>query len=105
MPAHDKEASAQFFAKIFGLTVEPPFSHFAVVKVNDKLTFDFANMGKFKSHHYAFHVSDDEFDSIFTRIKEAGIEYSSILSIKIKARLIIEKEGVASTFLIPMATT
>jgi catechol 2,3-dioxygenase-like lactoylglutathione lyase family enzyme len=77
VPAHDKEASAQFFAKIFGLTVEPSFSHFAVVKVNDRLTFDFANMENFESHHYAFHVSDDEFDSIFTRIKEAGIEYSS----------------------------
>jgi catechol 2,3-dioxygenase-like lactoylglutathione lyase family enzyme len=26
-------------------------------------------------HHYAFHVSDDEFDAIFGRIKEAAIPY------------------------------
>ena len=28
-------------------------------------------------HHYAFHVSDAEFDAIFGRIKEAGIPYGS----------------------------
>ncbi len=32
---------------------------------------------KFVSHHYAFHVDDDEFDAIFARVKEAGLEYSS----------------------------
>jgi catechol 2,3-dioxygenase-like lactoylglutathione lyase family enzyme len=28
-------------------------------------------------HHYAFHVSDAEFDAIFGRIKAAGIRYGS----------------------------
>ena len=28
-------------------------------------------------HHYAFHVSDAEFDAIFGRIKESGIPYGS----------------------------
>ncbi|MBW4563986.1 MAG: VOC family protein [Mojavia pulchra JT2-VF2] len=77
VPVHDKEASAQFFAKIFGLKVDPPASHFAVVRVNDTLTFDFADREEFESHHYAFHVSDDEFDAIFARVKQAGLEYSS----------------------------
>lgn len=77
VPAHNKEASAQFFANIFGLKVESQMSHFAVVQVNDTLTFDFANRENFESHHYAFHVSDEEFDAIFARVKEAGLEYSS----------------------------
>jgi catechol 2,3-dioxygenase-like lactoylglutathione lyase family enzyme len=77
VPTHNKEASAQFFADIFGLKVEPPSGHFTVVRVNDTLTFDFDDRNEFESHHYAFHVSDDEFDKIFARIKEASIQYSS----------------------------
>lgn len=77
VPAHDKETSSQFFAKIFGLKVESPVSHFAVIRVNDTLTLDFDNREKFESHHYAFQVSDEEFDAIFARVKAAGLEYSS----------------------------
>ncbi|MDJ0799032.1 MAG: VOC family protein [Calothrix sp. MO_167.B12] len=77
VPAHDKEASARFFAHLFGLKVESPIGHFAAVRVNDSLTFDFANREQFESHHYAFHVSDEDFDAIFARIKQAGIEYTS----------------------------
>ncbi len=47
VPAYDKEASAQFFAQIFGLKVEPPLAHFAVVRVNNQLTFDFDNRENF----------------------------------------------------------
>ncbi len=75
--SRDKEASAQFFADIFGLKVEPGVGHFAAVRVNDTLTLDFADWEVLESHHYAFHVGDEEFDTIFTRVKEKGIEYSS----------------------------
>ncbi|WP_026732316.1 VOC family protein [Fischerella sp. PCC 9605] len=77
VPARDKEASARFFAHIFGLKVDSPVGPFAAVHVNDTLTLDFADREKFESHHYAFHVSDEEFDAIFARVKEAGLEYSS----------------------------
>ncbi|MGI2906074.1 VOC family protein [Tolypothrix sp. VBCCA 56010] len=77
VPARDKETSARFFAEIFGLKVESDFSYFAPVQVNDTLTLDFADRQEFESHHYAFHVSEEEFDSIFARVKEAGLEYSS----------------------------
>jgi len=43
VPAHDKEASARFFAHIFGLTYHGPMGHFAPVRVNDTLTLDFDN--------------------------------------------------------------
>ena len=77
VPAHDKAASATFFARIFGLTYEGPVGHFAPVRVNDTLTLDFDNRDRFESHHYAFHVSDAEFDRIFDCIKAEGILYGS----------------------------
>ena len=43
VPAHDKEASARFFAHIFGLPYHGPLGHFAPVRVNDTLTLDFDN--------------------------------------------------------------
>jgi catechol 2,3-dioxygenase-like lactoylglutathione lyase family enzyme len=77
VPAHDKVASAKFFADIFGLEYEGLWGHFAPVQVNETLTLDFDNRERFESHHYAFLVTDEEFDAIFQRIKDAGIPYGS----------------------------
>jgi catechol 2,3-dioxygenase-like lactoylglutathione lyase family enzyme len=52
VPAHDKEASARFFAQIFGLRYEGSVGHFAPVRVNETLTFDFDNASPFEQHHY-----------------------------------------------------
>jgi hypothetical protein len=63
VPAKDKLASAEFFAEMFGLRVEPEAGHFAQVRINESLTFDFAERGSRgerggrrtdESHHYAF---------------------------------------------------
>lgn len=75
VPARDKEVSAAFFAKIFGLKAEKPMGHFAPVRVGDTLTLDFDNREEFESHHYAFHVSEEEFDAIFGRVKAERIPY------------------------------
>lgn len=77
VPARDKEQSARFFADIFGLQYEGPSGHFAPVRVNDRLTFDFDQDESFEAHHYAFHVSDAEFDAIFQRVQQAGLAYGS----------------------------
>jgi len=77
VPARDKVASAEFFARIFGLKYEGTVGHFAPVEVNGSLTFDFDNSDQIASHHYAFHVSDEEFDGIFDRIKAEEIPYGS----------------------------
>ena len=86
VPGKDKLASAEFFAEIFGLTVKP--GHFAEVQINESLTFAFADEpemwggpgfdpGTGQSHHYAFHVSDGEFDAIFDRVKAKGLAFGS----------------------------
>jgi catechol 2,3-dioxygenase-like lactoylglutathione lyase family enzyme len=78
--------SAEFFAEIFGLTVTP--GYFAQVRVNDSLTLDFSDEPEDwggpgfdpkagRSLHYAFHVSDAEFDAIFARVKDKGLPYGS----------------------------
>ena len=41
VPAKDKQASAQFFADIFGLQVKEGEGRFAQVQVNDTLTMDY----------------------------------------------------------------
>ena len=93
VPAKDKTASAEFFAEIFGLTVKPGPGYFkrgpgyfAQVQVNESLTFDFADEPEpwggpgfdprtAQSQHYAFHVSEAEFEAIFSRVKAKGIPY------------------------------
>ncbi|HEX3176510.1 MAG TPA: VOC family protein [Methylomirabilota bacterium] len=80
VPARDKGASARFFAEIFGLEVKPGDGYFAQVQVNDTLTLDFSDDvddGDGSSQHYAFHVSDAEFDAIFARVKAKGIAYGA----------------------------
>ena len=77
VPAHDKEASARWFARIFGLTYEGLAGHFAPIHVNGDLTLDFDNHDRFESHHYAFYVSEADFDAIFGRIQAEGIPYGS----------------------------
>jgi catechol 2,3-dioxygenase-like lactoylglutathione lyase family enzyme len=77
VPAKDKVASAQFFAEIFDLTVKPDQGYFAQVEVNQSLTFDFAAEPKPRRHHYAFYISDAEFEAIFGRVKARGLPYGS----------------------------
>ena len=76
VPARDKKAAARFFAQIFGLKCERA-GYFAPVRVNEQTTLLFDDTDAFQSHHYAFHVSDAEFDAIFDRVKAAGIAYGS----------------------------
>ena len=77
VPSHNKTESARFYSRILGFDYFGEFSHFVVVKVNDTLSLDFDNREKFESHHYAFKVSDQEFDEIFGRLKAENIKYGS----------------------------
>jgi catechol 2,3-dioxygenase-like lactoylglutathione lyase family enzyme len=77
VPAHDKEASARFLARILGLQYQSTASHFAPLRVNDTLTLDFDDYREFESHHYAFKVDESEFDGIFDRVRAEEIPYGS----------------------------
>jgi len=77
VPAHEKETSARFFACTFGLKYKGLEGHFAPVRVSETLTLDFDNARSFEPHHYAFHVSDEEFDAILQRVQAARLPYGS----------------------------
>lgn len=77
--AQDKKASAQFLADILGLEVSPQYGPFIPVEIPNGVTLDYyeAEVGgaPITAQHYAFLVSEDEFDAIFGRIKDAGLTY------------------------------
>lgn len=77
VPAHNHIAAAKFYARIFGFEYLKEWGHFAVVKVNSTLTPDFQAQHRFSSMHYAFKVSEQQFDDIFSRIKAENIRYGS----------------------------
>ncbi|MFF1453291.1 VOC family protein [Streptomyces sp. NPDC058274] len=74
--AHDKKVSAQFLADILGLEVAPQYGPFMPVPIPNGVTLDYADAaGPITSQHYAFLVSEDDFDEIFARIRAAGLVY------------------------------
>ena len=77
VPSFDKLGSAKFYCRIFGFEYVGVFSHFIVVRVNDTLCLDFNNEAQFSTIHYAFKVSESEFDEIFTRLQAERIPYGS----------------------------
>jgi len=78
VPARDKDAAARFFARLFGLKYDGPDGYFAPVQVSDTLTFLFSDEAEtFESHHYAFHVTDAEFDAVLARVKAEGLAIGS----------------------------
>ena len=77
VPSRDKRGAARLFAELFGLSVQESDGYFVHVKVNRTLTLLFEQVDTFDSHHYAFHISDEEFDEIFARIRARGLAYGS----------------------------
>ena len=73
----DKQASADFFTELFGLPPAKPFlEHFLSVDVANEVTLDFCDADyQPEPQHYAFLVSETEFDQIFGRIIARGIDY------------------------------
>jgi catechol 2,3-dioxygenase-like lactoylglutathione lyase family enzyme len=75
--ARDKRASAEFLAHILGLQVGPPYGPFLPVETSNGVTLDFrdSDADRITTQHYAFLVSEEEFDAIFGRIKADGVPY------------------------------
>lgn len=77
IPSKNKIKSAKFYEKIFGFEFIKEWDGFAVVKVNSTLTLDIMHQDNFTLNHYAFKVSDAQFDEIFGRIKEENMPYGA----------------------------
>ncbi|MFF2324589.1 MULTISPECIES: VOC family protein [unclassified Streptomyces] len=75
--ARDNQRSAEFLADILGLEVGAEWGPFVPVATANGVTLDFATVQEapIATQHYAFLVSEAEFDAAYTRIKDLGITY------------------------------
>lgn len=73
--ASDKVASAAFLAEILGLPAPSDLSHFRAVRVGET-TLDYAESeAPIARRHFAFLVSEAEFDQIFARLRARDLPY------------------------------
>jgi catechol 2,3-dioxygenase-like lactoylglutathione lyase family enzyme len=74
--ARHKEEAARFFAEVLGLEWPTKLGEFAVVRVSPDTTLDFVDAGDdFDRQHYAFLVTEAEFDEIFARLRGRNAPY------------------------------
>jgi hypothetical protein len=72
----DSEASAAFLSEILGVPAPRPWGPFLVVTTANGTNLDFMNAdGEISTQHYAFLVSESEFDQIFDRVRERSLSY------------------------------
>jgi len=76
--ARDKKKSATFLTELFDLPSPAPWAHFMMVDVANGVTLDYADVQdgeEIRPQHYAFLVSEAEFDAIYGRIQSWGLDH------------------------------
>ena len=72
----DQKTSAQFLADILGRPEPVRFMHFLVVELDNGVSLDFMDVDdKAGGQHYAFLMTEIEFDEVFARIQARGLVY------------------------------
>jgi len=72
----DKQRSAVFLTEILGLPAPIRFGPFLVVELSNGVSLDFHETdGKIAAQHYAFLLSEDEFDQVFGRIQARQVKH------------------------------
>ncbi|WP_287345447.1 VOC family protein [Mesorhizobium sp.] len=76
LPARDSEASAKFLAEMLGLPAARRWGPFQMVTTENGANLDYMDTdGEIRPQHYAFLVSEAEFDEIFAEIRERNLPY------------------------------
>lgn len=76
VPARDAQASARFLTEILGRDPPVRFGPFWAVALDNGVTLDFQRSDEqMPIEHYAFLVSENEFDAVFERIRARGLQY------------------------------
>jgi catechol 2,3-dioxygenase-like lactoylglutathione lyase family enzyme len=70
--ARDKRESAEFLAGILGLDVEPELGHFLPVVMGNGVALDFMNTEQQVQQHYAFKLSQEEWEAAHARLLDGG---------------------------------
>ncbi len=76
---HDKLVSARYLTETLGLPAPKPWGPFRVVEMGNGVSLDYHDLddsdSEIASQHYAFLVSESEFDEIFGRLEASGQDY------------------------------
>lgn len=75
--ARDNRESAEFFTDLLGLEITGEWGPFVAVALTNGVTLDFATVPAedITPQHYAFLVSEAEFDAAYEKITARGIEH------------------------------
>ena len=73
--AHDSEATARFLSDLLGLPEHRRLAHFTILQVGATSLDLIQTDEPISSRHFAFLVSEEEFDEIFDRIKSRKMTY------------------------------
>lgn len=75
--ARDNRESARFFAELLDLEITAEWGPFVAVELANGVTLDFATVPEdhLAPQHYAFLVSEEEFEAAYARITARGIEH------------------------------
>jgi len=75
--AADAETSARWLADMLGLVAPVPFGHFWQVLTANGVGLDFVSVGEeeIRGQHYAFLISESDFDDVYRRILERGMQH------------------------------
>lgn len=71
----DKERSARLLAELLGLPEPRSWGPFCMVTLEGGVTLDYADHDDPQPTHYAFLVSDAEFDAALARIRGRGLTF------------------------------
>jgi catechol 2,3-dioxygenase-like lactoylglutathione lyase family enzyme len=73
--ARDKRESAGFLADLLGLEAPTTYGPFSVLRLDNDVSLDFVDDVEVHPRHYAFLVTEEEFDEIFGRIRARGLDF------------------------------
>ena len=72
---NDVSSSVDFYVNVLGFKHEGEDGPFTVIRVNESFTLQLAPWGTKGNDHLAFALSRNEFDRVFSLLKEKGIPY------------------------------
>jgi catechol 2,3-dioxygenase-like lactoylglutathione lyase family enzyme len=75
----NKRASAHYLTQTLGIHDAKPWGPFMVVEMDNGVSLDFHDFHdpheEIAAQHYAFLLSEDQFDDVFSRLKATGQDY------------------------------
>ena len=83
---------------LLGLPVNPPVAHFTPVTLANGVSLDFDHYDHVDEHHYAFQLSDEEFEAAFGRIRDRGIAYYADPACRQPGQVYASKNGRRGTY-------